>query len=427
MAVAPDVLLSSAAAARPNVSPKAPPAPPEPAAGKSSSFARILADERQGPSESPRPDDAKGAANAADSGPASQNTGATDSSGEPLVADSGNPLPDTADTAEAVDPLALLGLTLGADAQDAAGGEGAGLLEDGLQAQPEVDAALVDANASAMPGVPVGTATVVVDPEVAKLNSAASVQVSLDIARKAEAEKLAAVQPTVTDAQGKGEAALKALGGLDPDAQIEGQAEEVEFELELSAKPLEVLKGATGDAASDSQSARLNPLLQAMNQVNQGAQAARAQVPGQPLSMHQAGWSEAVVDRVMWLSSQNLRSAEIQLDPAELGRLDVRVSLHLDQAQVSFSSPHAAVRDALEAQMHRMRELFAQQGINQLDVNVSDQSLARHSQGREDAEQAARGAAARTGAAQGEGEDSVAGELRTPQPATLRGLVDYYA
>src|SRR5690606_16253831 len=102
----------------------------------------------------------------------------------------------------------------------------------------EVDAALVDANASAMPGVPVGTATVVVDPEVAKLNSAASVQVSLDIARKAEAEKLAAVQPTVTDAQGKGEAALKALGGLDPDAQIEGQAEEVEFELELSAKPL---------------------------------------------------------------------------------------------------------------------------------------------------------------------------------------------
>ena len=244
---------------------------------------------------------------------------------------------------------------------------------------------------------------------------------------RAEAEKLAAVQPTVTDAQGKGEAALKALGGLDPDAQIEGQAEEVEFELELSAKPLEVLKGATGDAASDSQSARLNPLLQAMNQVNQGAQAARAQVPGQPLSMHQAGWSEAVVDRVMWLSSQNLRSAEIQLDPAELGRLDVRVSLHLDQAQVSFSSPHAAVRDALEAQMHRMRELFAQQGINQLDVNVSDQSLARHSQGREDAEQAARGAAARTGAAQGEGEDSVAGELRTPQPATLRGLVDYYA
>src|SRR5690606_8960141 len=171
----------------------------------------------------------------------------------------------------------------------------------------------------------------------------------------------------------------------------------------------------------------LNPLLQAMNQVNQGAQAARAQVPGQPLSMHQAGWSEAVVDRVMWLSSQNLRSAEIQLDPAELGRLDVRVSLHLDQAQVSFSSPHAAVRDALGAQMHRMRELFAQQGINQLDVNVSDQSLARHSQGREDAEQAARGSAATAGQEPADGEDLVMGETRLWQPATLRGLVAFYA
>ena len=43
--------------------------------------------------------------------------------------------------------------------------------------------------------------------------------------------------------------------------------------------------------------------------------------------MQQAGWSEAVVDRVMWLSSQNLKSAEIQLDPAELGRMEVRIDL----------------------------------------------------------------------------------------------------
>ena len=49
--------------------------------------------------------------------------------------------------------------------------------------------------------------------------------------------------------------------------------------------------------------------------------------------MQQAGWSEAVVDRVMWLSSQNLKSAEIQLDPAELGRMEVRIDLTKDQAR----------------------------------------------------------------------------------------------
>ena len=35
---------------------------------------------------------------------------------------------------------------------------------------------------------------------------------------------------------------------------------------------------------------------------------------------HQS-WGEAMVERVMWMSSQNLRSVEIQLDPAELGPL----------------------------------------------------------------------------------------------------------
>ncbi|WP_258304815.1 flagellar hook-length control protein FliK, partial [Escherichia coli] len=79
--------------------------------------------------------------------------------------------------------------------------------------------------------------------------------------------------------------------------------------------------------------------------------------------MHQAGWSEAVADRVMWLSSQNLQSAEIQLDPAELGRMEVRIDMNRDQAQITFLSPHAGVRDALEGQMQRLRDMFDQQGL----------------------------------------------------------------
>src|SRR5690606_29135511 len=113
----------------------------------------------------------------------------------------------------------------------------------------------------------------------------------------------------------------------------------------------------------------------------QSTQAARpVVVPGQPLPMQQGVLSEAVVDRVMWMSSQNLKSAEIQLDPAELGRLEVRIQMSQDQTQVTFASPHANVRDALEGQLHRLRELFAQQGMDLLDVNVSDQSLARGQQ-----------------------------------------------
>jgi flagellar hook-length control protein FliK len=32
------------------------------------------------------------------------------------------------------------------------------------------------------------------------------------------------------------------------------------------------------------------------------------------------------------------------------------------------------VREALDSQMHRLRDMFAQQGMGQVDVNVSDQS-----------------------------------------------------
>ncbi|MNY74773.1 hypothetical protein D3C86_2138800 [compost metagenome] len=74
-----------------------------------------------------------------------------------------------------------------------------------------------------------------------------------------------------------------------------------------------------------------------------------------------------------------------------------------------------------------MRELFAQQGMNQLDVNVSDQSLNRGWQG-QDAEGERRSAGGRgdygTG---GEEQISVSHSEIRPASAGGRGLVDYYA
>ncbi|WVM89362.1 flagellar hook-length control protein FliK [Halopseudomonas pachastrellae] len=68
--------------------------------------------------------------------------------------------------------------------------------------------------------------------------------------------------------------------------------------------------------------------------------------------MGQPGWSEAVVNKVMWMSSQNLQSVEIQLDPAELGPLEIKIQTRA-RAPVQFVSQNAGVRDALEGQMFR--------------------------------------------------------------------------
>lgn len=91
--------------------------------------------------------------------------------------------------------------------------------------------------------------------------------------------------------------------------------------------------------------------------------------PGQPQ------WQTAVSERVAIMATQRITSAEIQLDPPELGQLQVRVTLNQDQASVSFASQHAVVREALDQTAHRLREMFDGEGLNLVDVDVSDQSF----------------------------------------------------
>ncbi len=88
----------------------------------------------------------------------------------------------------------------------------------------------------------------------------------------------------------------------------------------------------------------------------------------------QEKWGEAVTERVMWMSAKGIREANIQLDPPELGPLSVKVSVTQEQAQVSFTVHHAGVREMLDQNAVRLRELFAEEGLNLVDVDVSDQS-----------------------------------------------------
>ncbi len=86
-------------------------------------------------------------------------------------------------------------------------------------------------------------------------------------------------------------------------------------------------------------------------------------------------WGKAVADKVYIAASQNLRVANIQLDPPELGALQVRLQVTGpdQQMSVSFTSPHASVRDTLEQQLPRLREMLEEQGINLGESSVNDQ------------------------------------------------------
>jgi flagellar hook-length control protein FliK len=136
----------------------------------------------------------------------------------------------------------------------------------------------------------------------------------------------------------------------------------------------------TAPAAEVTKPAAVNAAVESLTRLSDSqSPAARAFVvqTGVPVTVGTPQWSQAVGDRVLWLAAQNVSSAEIRLDPPELGPLQVKVSVNQDQANITFISPHAAVRDALDQQLHRLREMFSEQGLNLGNVDVSDKSFAQ--------------------------------------------------
>ncbi|MBB3168417.1 flagellar hook-length control protein FliK [Simiduia aestuariiviva] len=104
-----------------------------------------------------------------------------------------------------------------------------------------------------------------------------------------------------------------------------------------------------------------------------------ASIASKPLAVTvpvgQPHWGQATGERVLWMVSQKLHSAEIQLDPPELGPLQVKVHVLNDQVTLSFVSQHAQVREALDTHALRLREMLEGQGLDLVDVDVSDQSF----------------------------------------------------
>ncbi len=85
-------------------------------------------------------------------------------------------------------------------------------------------------------------------------------------------------------------------------------------------------------------------------------------------------WADEFSQKIVWVTSQHGQSAELHLNPPQLGPLDVLIKVHGDQATALFTSSHAVVRDAIEQAMPKLREMLADNGIMLGNATVSDQS-----------------------------------------------------
>ncbi|MFZ2161853.1 MAG: flagellar hook-length control protein FliK [Sideroxyarcus sp.] len=89
--------------------------------------------------------------------------------------------------------------------------------------------------------------------------------------------------------------------------------------------------------------------------------------------VNQNRWADEFSQKITWLASSNQsQTAELHLNPPQLGPLDVVIKVSGDQATALFTSPHAAVREAVEQAMPRLRDMLADNGITLGNATVSD-------------------------------------------------------
>lgn len=121
-----------------------------------------------------------------------------------------------------------------------------------------------------------------------------------------------------------------------------------------------------------------------------------------------ASWPDEFSQKVNWLSTQQNQVAELHLNPPDLGPLDVVIKVSGNQATALFTSPHLAVREAVENALPRLREMMADAGITLGNATVNDQSLPNRDTG----------GFFNQGSNAGTSRDAFGGIPETPSPST---------
>ncbi|MBV4553155.1 flagellar hook-length control protein FliK [Pseudomonas sp. SWRI102] len=457
MPVTPNTLIQATAQAKPQAAVNPLAAGPD-AGNKASSFAQVFA--KQAPVKSPavpepstKPLRDKAADNTVKKDVDSDTTAAP----EPVVADSGKPLPaDKPATADGKTTQDAPADTAEAPVVDAAPSDPTldpALLPDAValvaavEAQPTPVVTPAEAPVSAVVATPVVALTTptkatdpVIDPEfdpqADPLDALPALRLAMEqgghVSASSQAQPKAAApasldgEPTSAQTFAAGMASMLTVQADQDSTGAGSQGGDKAFS-GLISEGLKDLTAASSDTRVDDFANRLAALTQAAT-----PKTANAVPVNQPIAMNQSGWTEEVVNRVMYLSSANLKAADIQLQPAELGRLDIRVNMVPDQqTQITFMSAHPGVREALEGQMHRLRDSFAQQGMGQVDVNVSDQSRGSQGQDQQAQQQAQAGRTTASGGRVDSVDEVLPASVAEVAASTVSVIgtsaVDYYA
>ncbi|HDT6564983.1 TPA: flagellar hook length control protein FliK [Enterobacter cloacae] len=161
-----------------------------------------------------------------------------------------------------------------------------------------------------------------------------------------------------------------------------GQAQNVDPSLPANAPATPALAVAAEKqdlaSASSTPTATLAPIVSSHATAQPAATVATAPVLSQPLGTHE--WQQNLSQHITLFAKQGQQTAELRLNPEDLGQVHISLKLDNDQAQLQMVSAHGHVRAALEAALPVLRTSLAENGIQLTQSSVSSESFAGQQQ-----------------------------------------------
>ena len=108
--------------------------------------------------------------------------------------------------------------------------------------------------------------------------------------------------------------------------------------------------------------------------------ATHAEQVRQSINLMQQDAAGQMRQQIGLMLSQQIQRAEIRLDPAGLGMMQIKIDVQQDQATVQFTVQQQQAKELIEQQLPRLRDMLQQQGIQLTEGQVQQQSQQQQQQ-----------------------------------------------
>ena len=129
---------------------------------------------------------------------------------------------------------------------------------------------------------------------------------------------------------------------------------------------------ATAQTALDAQQSIQTERSSNLQQQNQQYQVS--------LPIRHENWGNAFNSQLLVMVKNQTHTAQLNIHPADLGPVEIQISMNQDQANIQFISQHGVVREVIEDAMPRLRTMLDEAGVNLGDVQVSSQDAEQQGQ-----------------------------------------------